>query len=344
VRQLTGLLDDLLDVSSIARGKLELRRRVVPLGQLVEAAVAAAEARLRDAGQRLAVSLPERPLHVDGDPQRLVQVVTNLLVNASKYSGADTAVRLAAREEGGMAVVEVADEGVGIAADMLERIFEPFVQVSRADGRPLAGGLGIGLTLVRQLVELHGGTVEATSGGPGRGSTFTVRVPLAAVVPGAVAPPSRGAAAEAGVEVPQRVLVVDDNRDAAEALTELLALSGCRVEAAGSGSEALARADDGAFDVVLLDLDLPDLTGYEVAEQLRRLHDSHPPLIVAVSGFGHEQARQRSRDSGIDHHLVKPVDLAQLLALIAERARETVEARGDAGAARGSAGRRPGAR
>jgi signal transduction histidine kinase/ActR/RegA family two-component response regulator len=315
MRQLTGLLDDLLDVSSIARGKLALRRHVVPLAQLVEAAAAAAEARLADAGQRLVLSLPARDLYVDADSQRLVQVLSNLLVNASKYSSRDSEIRLSARRGQGGAVVEVADQGQGIAADMLERIFEPFVQASRGEDQMPVGGLGIGLTLVRQLVELHGGSVEAASGGLGRGSVFTVRLPLAEGVP-VSPPPLEDARAGRVAGVPRRVLVVDDNADAASALAELLALSGCHVATAATGGEALALAAAERFDVVLLDLDLPDLSGYQVAERLRQLPRGEELVVVAVSGFGHEQALQLSRASGMDHHFVKPVDLAALLATI----------------------------
>lgn len=314
VRQLTGLLDDLLDVSSIARGKLELRRQVVPLAQLVEAATASAAARLADSGQRLIVSVPEEPLHVDADPRRLEQVIVNLLVNASKYSDPGTEIRLEVRTDEEEAVVEVSDHGLGIDPSMIERIFEPFMQAPRGDGGPLAGGLGIGLTLVRQLAELHGGSAVARSAGLGQGSTFTIRLPLARE-----AAPEAPAPSTAAVSLAERrVLVVDDNRNAATALTELLNLRGCQARAAVSGGEALAAASEEAFDAILLDLDLPDITGYEVAIRLRSQSASRHPLLVAVSGFGDEQARNRSWKSGIDHHLVKPVEIDELLRIIAE--------------------------
>jgi signal transduction histidine kinase/FixJ family two-component response regulator len=315
MRQLTALLDDLLDVSSIARGKLALRRRVVPLDQLVEAAAAAVEARLADADQRLRLALPPGSPHVDADPRRLVQVLSNLLVNASKYSPRGSEIQLAVRVERGAAVIAVTDEGSGIAPDMLDRIFEPFVQVPRGDGDAPVSGLGIGLTLVRELVELHGGDVEAASPGVGLGSTFTVRLPVAEVRRAAV--PAVEPAAAKATGAPRRVLVVDDNRDAAEALTELLSLSGCHARFAETGGEAIALVAREGFEVVLLDLDLPDMPGYDVAEQIRQLPGGRELLIVAVSGFGHEQARQRSRESGMDHHFVKPVDITELLALIA---------------------------
>lgn len=313
VRQLTGLLDDLLDVSSIARGKLELRRRVVPLAQLVEAATASTAARLADAEQRLVVSLPDEALHVDADPRRIEQVLANLLVNASKYSDPGTEIRLEVRSDAEEAVVEVRDQGSGIAPQMIDRIFEPFIQAPREGGTPLAGGLGIGLTLVRQLAELHGGSAMARSAGLGRGSTFTLRLPLATE-----AAPEAPAQRTAAISLAERrILVVDDNRNAATALTELLNLRGCKARAATSGGEALAAASEEPFDSVLLDLDLPDITGYEVAIRLRRQPATRHLLLVAVSGFGDDQARERSRQSGIDHHLVKPVEIDELLRVIA---------------------------
>lgn len=313
VRQLTGLLDDLLDVSSIARGKLALRRRVVPLVQLVEAAAASAAARLADCGQRLIVSLHDEPLQIDADPRRIEQVLANLLVNASKYSDPETEIRLEVRGDGGEAVIEVSDQGFGIDTQMIDRIFEPFLQAPRRDGRPMAGGLGIGLTLVRQLAELHGGSATARSAGPGFGSTFTIRLPLATA-----APPQAPIQRTDGFSlVERRILVVDDNLNAATALTELLKLRGCHARAATSGGEALAAASEETFDAVLLDLDLPDISGYEVASRLRKQPSTCHLLLIAVSGFGDEQARERSWKSGIDHHRVKPVELDELLQLIA---------------------------
>ncbi len=313
VRQLTSLLDDLLDVSSIARDKLALRRRVVPLVQLVEAAAASTAARLADCGQRLIVSLPGEPLQVDADPRRIEQVLANLLGNASKYSDPETEIRLEVRSDGGEAVIEVSDHGFGIEAQMIDRIFEPFLQAPRRDDRPMVGGLGIGLTLVRQLAELHGGSATARSAGPGFGSTFTVRLPLATG-----AAPQLPVQRTEGLSLGERrILVVDDNLNAATALTELLNLRGCHARAATSGGEALAAASEETFDAVLLDLDLPDISGYEVASCLRKQPSTCHLLLIAVSGFGDEQARERSRKSGIDHHMVKPVEFDELLRIIA---------------------------
>ncbi len=313
VRQLTGLLDDLLDVSSIARGKLELRRRVVPLAQLVEAAAASTAARLADSEQHLIFSLPGEPLHVDADPRRIEQVLANLLGNASKYSDRGTEIRLEVRSEAEVAVIEVSDHGFGIDPQMIERIFEPFIQARHGDSGHMAGGLGIGLTLVRQLAELHGGSAVARSEGLGRGSTFTIRLPLAAEAAPEVPAESTAAPSLAA----RRILVVDDNVNAATALTELLNLRCCQARSVTCGGEALAAASEEPFDAILLDLDLPDITGYEVAARLRCRPAGRHPLIIAVSGFGDEQARERSRKSGIDHHLVKPVEIDELLRVIA---------------------------
>jgi CheY-like chemotaxis protein/two-component sensor histidine kinase len=319
VRVLAGLLDDLFDVSAIARDKLELQRERLALADVVSSAVAAVQGRFDERRQALAIDMADEPLPVEGDPRRLGQVLANLLGNASKYSPPGTPVALRARRQGGWAVIEVADRGAGIPPEMLEEIFEPFIQGGGADS-PVAGGLGIGLTLVRQLVELHGGRVTAASDGPGAGSTFTVHLPLAAAAEAGdeddLAP--RPAAAAASLDG-CRVLVVDDNEDAARALAELLTLRGCTCEVATTGGDGLARAGSFAPHVLLLDLDLPDLTGYEVAERLRQGGAADGLTIVAVSGFGHEQARSRSEESGIDHHFVKPVDLERLLPLLADR-------------------------
>jgi signal transduction histidine kinase/ActR/RegA family two-component response regulator len=313
VSQVSTLLDDLLDVARVARGKLELQRQPVALREIVASAAEAANPRLREQGQEILVTLPEEPLLVDGDRARLEQVLANLLANASRYSDSQTEVRVRLASLGDTAVVEVADRGMGIDPAMLERIFEPFVQA--ANGGHRAGGLGIGLTLVKQLVELHGGSVSVRSEGPGRGSTFSVHLPLVKGQQVVTAPP----APEVTVAAATRVLVVDDNEDAGRALAELLGLKGCATSTVASGEDALAAARAAMPDVVLLDLDLPDLSGYEVAERLRQEGGLERLLIVAVSGFGDEQARDRCRQSGIDHHLLKPVDLEELLRILAER-------------------------
>ena len=312
VSLLTSLLDDLLDVSRIARGKLELRRRRICLGRVVESAAAAVSPRIGERKQRLSIHLAGEPLAADADPERMEQVLSNLLVNASKFSKPGDEIRIELRRDGRELVLEVSDPGSGIPPDMLDQIFEPFIQGSQQS--PLAGGLGIGLTLVKQLVELHGGSVSAASPGPGRGATFEVRLPAAEPAEGDDASP---ATPEAPNGNGHRVLVIDDNEDAARALAELLELNGCEVATAACGIDGLARARALRPDAVLLDLDLPDVSGYEVAEELRRDGDLETTLLIAVSGFGHEQARERSRSCGIHHHLLKPVEVDRLLRLFA---------------------------
>jgi signal transduction histidine kinase/CheY-like chemotaxis protein len=309
VRVLAGLLDDLFDVSAVSRGKLELQKQVLPLADVVDSAVAAVHGRFEEREQHLAISLPDEPVSVEGDVRRLGQVLANLLGNASKYSPAGTRVELRVASDGEEVTIEVEDEGAGIAPEMIDEIFEPFVQVGSSS--PAAGGLGIGLTLVRQLVELHGGSVSAASPGLGAGSTFTVRLPAAAHAEAAA---SREAPAED--VVPFRVLVVDDHEDAGRALAELLALRGCDTDTATTGTEGIEKARATSPQVILLDLDLPDLSGYDVAARLRADDGRDRPLIVAISGFGDEQARSRSKGSGIDHHFVKPVDLERLLEVL----------------------------
>lgn len=310
VNQLTSLMDDLLDVSRIARGKLELRRRPVSLTRVVESAVAAMSTRFEERQQRLSVHLRGDDLAAEVDPARIEQVVANLLNNASKFSSPGDEVRIELRREDHEILVEVADSGMGIDPEVIHQIFEPFSQGPQE--APLAGGLGIGLTLVKQLVELHGGSVSATSAGVGRGARFQVRLPAADPVDRPDAPPDPPAAPNGNGH---RVLVIDDNEDAGRALAELLELNGCEVATACCGTDGLERARAFHPDAVLLDLDLPDLSGYEVAEELRRDDGMSQALLIAVSGFGHEQARERSRQCGIHHHLVKPVEVERLLRL-----------------------------
>src|SRR5581483_629934 len=261
------------------------------------------------------VALPPEPVPLDADLTRLAQAVTNLLNNAAKYTDRGGRVWLAAERQGSDAVVTVRDTGVGIPADMLPRIFDMFTQVGQSLDRA-RGGLGIGLTLVKRLVELHGGTVAAHSPGPGHGSTFTVRLPVALTA-------ARGPdhPAEAAEPVPRvaalRILVVDDNRDAAASLGMLLRLMGNDVRTAHDGEEAVARADEFRPDVVLLDIGLPKLNGYEAARRLRDRPWGRRAVLIATTGWGQDQDRHRSRDAGFDHHLVKPVDPADLLRLLA---------------------------
>jgi two-component system CheB/CheR fusion protein len=264
-------------------------------------------------GQELAVQLPPQPLWLDADPVRLAQVLTNLLHNASKYTPEGGWIELTAAAEDGTVAVRVRDNGAGMTPEVLASAFDLFVQGPRPIDRA-QGGLGLGLTLVRRLVELHGGSVGAASEGPGRGSTVVVRLPAAA--PAADAPElAAEAAPPAGVR-PRRVLVVDDNQDASDSLALLLRIDGHEVETAADGLAALAAAERFRPDVILLDLGLPGIDGYEVARRLRERPDFDGTRIVAVSGYGQPEDRERSRAAGIEEHLLKPVEPRRIRELV----------------------------
>ncbi|MFD0666414.1 ATP-binding protein [Ramlibacter sp. MAHUQ-53] len=311
------LVDDLLDVSRISRGKVDLRIERITLQAVLENALEASRPALEDSRHHLALQVPPEPLWVDGDLTRLAQVVSNLLNNAAKYTPAGGHIGLSARDEGGHAAVRVTDDGTGISAEMLPRVFDLFAQA----GGTLAqaqGGLGIGLSLVRQLVELHGGEVGAESAGLGQGSRFTVRLPLAAP-PAAAAPAPATGAAGAGAGTGRRILVVDDNVDGAESLAMMLSLSGHEVRTCHDGPAALALAPGWRPEVVLLDIGLPGLSGYEVAQRLRAGPLGTAALLVAVTGWGAEDDQRRAAEAGFDHHLTKPVDIAALESVLARR-------------------------
>jgi PAS domain S-box-containing protein len=317
-RHLTSLVDDLLDVSRINEGKITLARRPLAVSAFVQAAVEAARPLIDARRHALSVRMPAEPLSVEGDLTRLTQVALNLLNNAAKYTPEGGRIRLTVAAEGASVVVRVADDGEGIAPELLPRVFDLFTQASRSLDRA-QGGLGVGLTLVRRLVEMHGGAVEAQSAGPGRGSTFTVRLPrlsdsVAAVAP---APPRAAPAVAAAPEAPRRILLVDDSRDAADTLARLLRRFGHAVEVAYDGPAALAAARRSRPEVVLLDIGLPGLDGYEVARRLRRDPALAGVQLVALSGYGTESDRRRGAEAGFDAHLVKPVDLPALRRLLA---------------------------
>jgi PAS domain S-box-containing protein len=311
VHQMTRLVDDLLDVSRITRGKIELRRERVELAAVVRSAVEATRPLVEKSGHELTVSLPGEPVHLEADPTRLAQVLSNLLNNAAKYTDQGGHIRLAVEAHPDHVLVRVIDDGIGIPAEALPRIFDIFTQLPRSQDRS-EGGLGIGLTLVRRLVELHGGSVEARSEGPGKGSEFVVRLPRAAR---AVAPAP--APVDPGRPPPRRILVVDDNRDAAESLGMLLELQGNEVQVAHDGLEAVRSAAAFRPHVILLDLGLPKLSGYEAARRIRALDGGGGVLLVALTGWGQEDDRRRSRDAGFDHHLTKPVEFEALRRLLA---------------------------
>ena len=306
VEQLVRLVDDLLDVSRVMRGKIDLRREPVEFAAVVARAVETAQPLIDAQGHRLDISLPQESLLLSADPVRLAQVIGNLLTNATKYTEASGHILLSARRDGGTAVLRVRDTGIGIAPDMLPHVFDLFVQVDHAASRS-QGGLGIGLTLVKNLVEMHGGTVEAHSGGLGRGSEFVVRLPLAA--PGhrdSGDNPAGGRRPEPTRQSGRRVMVVDDNRDAAESLAMLLGLQGHEVTVAHDGPSALELAQSFRPAAVFLDLGMPGMDGYEVARRLRRQPGLEGVVLAALTGWGQPEDRRRTAEAGFDHHLVKP--------------------------------------
>jgi signal transduction histidine kinase/ActR/RegA family two-component response regulator len=312
--QMVRLIDDLLDVARITRGAIALRNEPVPLAAVLEAAVEASQPLMEARAHHLSVALPPPACVVQGDPARLAQVFANLLNNAANYTPEGGHVDVQAHCDGPQAVVSVRDDGIGIAADKLPRVFDMFMQVKRAADR--SGGLGIGLTLVRRLVELHGGRVEAHSAGPGRGSEFRVVLPL---VP-AAAQRAPDEAAPAATHAPaQRVLVVDDNVDAAESLAQMLALDGHQVELAHDGASGLRCAARWRPHAVLLDLGLPDIDGVEVARRLRAAEGGAALRLVAITGWGQAADQRRTREAGFDAHLVKPVRYEEVVAQLGAR-------------------------
>ncbi len=313
VQQMARMVEDLLDASRVTRGRIALRKEVTDLHGVVERAVEMARHHLDARRQRLLVALPPRPALLEADAARLQQVVANLLNNAAKYTQAGGKVTLLAERQGGELLLTVEDTGQGIAPEFLPRVFELFAQEDRSLNRS-AGGLGIGLTLVKFIVGLHGGTVEARSPGPGRGSTFVVRLPAPE---GLRAPPRPAAQPRPAMAVGRRILAVDDQADTVEMLASLLRLQGHEVRTAYDGPAGLAAAADFGPEVVLLDIGLPGLDGYEVARRLRQVPAARTALLVAVTGYGREVDRAQARAAGFQHHLVKPLDLAALERLLA---------------------------
>jgi len=318
--QLSRLVDDLLDVSRITRGKINLARRRVELSELVARAVETVAPTIESRGHALTVEIPQRPLMIYGDPMRLTQALSNVLGNAAKYTDTGGQIILRARRRRRDIEITIRDDGIGIVPEVLPCIFDLFTQLDRRTGRH-QGGLGIGLALVRQLIEMHGGTVWASSEGPGKGSEFVIRLPLSierANTSEAGGPGARAAKPPEPVRPPQRrILVADDNPDARESLATLLSLSGHEVYRAEDGSDALEKAESCRPDVALLDIGMPRANGYEVARQIRGQPWGRHMVLVAVTGWGQESDRRRSHEAGFDSHLTKPVDphvLDELLA------------------------------
>ncbi len=313
VGHMVRLIDDLLDVSRISSGKLELRVQEEDGAAIVRHSMEAVRAMCERGGHALTVSLPPGPIPVRADAVRLAQVFTNLLSNAIKFTPPSGRIRVDAEVRGGDFLFAVTDEGIGIPPDQLEHIFEMFAQVDLSLERSQAG-LGIGLTLARRIAELHGGTIEVRSDGPGTGSTFVVRLPI--VLASAAAPPSGAARGQGAGKL--RVLVVDDNRDSAESLALLLSLDGAESHTAYDGESGVASAVKLRPDAVLLDIGLPKLNGYDACREIRRQLDGHRVSIIALTGWGQEDDRRKSADAGFDGHLVKPVDHAELGRLLAQ--------------------------
>jgi PAS domain S-box-containing protein len=314
IDHLTHIVDDLLDISRVTRGKITLKREPLDVNAAVARALESSEPLIEARKHRLEVDLAHEPLPVEGDLTRLVQVVLNLLTNAAKYTDEGGTIHVRTANEDGAAVVRVRDTGMGIPPDLLPHVFDLFVQGDRSLDRA-EGGLGIGLTLVQRLVELHGGSVEATSEGPGRGSEFVVRLPIAS----ATLEEDRRLAEVKTVttSTPRRVLIVDDNRDFANSLVMLLRMAGHEATAVYDGSAALSAAREFKPHAVLLDIGLPGASGYEVARALRDAAELAPLTLIALTGYGRDEDRDRVVAAGFDHHLVKPVDPDVLLAKLA---------------------------
>jgi signal transduction histidine kinase/ActR/RegA family two-component response regulator len=316
VHHMRRLVDDLLDVSRVTRGKIHLQKHPLELRAAAARALELVRPFAESRGHTLRVELPSGLVWTEADPVRLEQVLSNLLHNAAKYSEPGGRITLTLACEADEAVVRVADTGTGIPADALPHLFEPFMQVARTLERS-QGGLGLGLTLVKRLVEMHGGRVEVASEGVGQGSVFTVRLPLLPEARIPVEPEHARSEPEPSSQA-RRVLVVDDNVDAAELLAEVLELDGHEVAVVHDGLAALERVDTFAPEVIFLDIGLPGMDGYEVARRVRLRPEGQRPRVVALTGYGQASDRQRSREAGFDTHLVKPAALDTVRALVME--------------------------
>jgi len=317
VQHMSRLLDDLMDVSRITRGRVELRRQIVDLAEPVAKAIEQTSAMLEQKTQRLVLEAAPAALPVLGDPVRLAQVVANLLTNASKYSRAGSTVVVRTRREGARITLEVVDEGIGIATELLPHVFDSFVQAPQAIARS-RGGLGLGLAIVKTLVEMHGGSVEAHSGGEGHGSRFVLFLPVHETT--SEDEPATPRALELAPLPPRdaRVLVVDDNTDAAELVVEALSSAGYEARAAFDGPSALAEAERFHPHVAVLDIGLPVMDGYELAQRLRE-NENGPHTLIALTGYGQPSDRQRALAAGFDQHFVKPLALETLLRYLRRR-------------------------
>ncbi|WP_428311520.1 hybrid sensor histidine kinase/response regulator [Hydrocarboniphaga sp.] len=312
VNHMVRLVDDLLEISRITRGNIELQLAPLSIATLINSAIETSRPIIESAGHRLEVKLPAQPLQVEGDSVRLAQVLSNLLNNAAKYTDAGGLIEVIARADNREVVIQVCDSGVGIPPDMLPRVFDMFTQVHDTSSRS-QGGLGIGLTLVRSLAEMHGGRVSASSEGTNRGSCFTLHLPQLAVAAAAPSPVDAAAAAPSSeVRAPHRILVVDDNADAADSLGMVLQVLGAEVLVVHGGQAALDALQDYKPDVAFVDIGMPDIDGFEVARRVRARGDCADLRLIALTGWGQQEDRRRSAEAGFDRHLVKPAGLEAL--------------------------------
>jgi PAS domain S-box-containing protein len=311
IEHMTRLLDDLLDVSRFTRGKIHLRKIPVELTTILRQAVETCRPLIAASGHELSTSFPAEPMWLEGDPTRLAQVVANLLNNAAKYTDPGGRIVLSAYREGGEAVVRVRDNGIGLSTEMLPRVFDLFAQEDRSLDRA-QGGLGIGLTLVRSLIQLHDGSVSVESLGAGQGSEFIVRLPASSRVQSTPDRKEYSSSSEKSGDRPLRLLVVDDSQDSAQSLARVLKLWGYEVHVVHDGLAAIEAASAESFDVILLDIGLPGIDGYQVAERLRDQFGSSRPMLLALTGYGQAEDLARSQSVGFDDHLVKPVNLDKL--------------------------------
>lgn len=312
LQHLVRLVDDLLDTSRISQGKLQLQKSRITLSEIVAHALDISGQDAQQDDHQLTVTLPDEPIYVDADKTRLAQVICNLLSNAAKYSERGSRTWLTVERRAEQAVIRVEDTGIGIPPDMLHKVFEMFTQVDRSLEKA-QGGLGIGLSIVKRLIEMHGGTVEARSEGCGKGSEFIVRLPIAMMETQEQSSPP---AVEGGSAIKRRILVVDDNRDAAASLSMLLKLMSNEVCTAHDGLAAIDAADLFRPDVILLDIGMPKLNGFDTCRLLRERSSSKNAVIVAMTGWGQEEDKRQSKEAGFNCHLVKPVEPAALRSIL----------------------------
>lgn len=313
VNHLVRLVDDLMEVSRLTRGKIMVRKNVVDLAAVIDAALEMSRPLIEAAGHELEIDLPPEPVAVEADATRLTQVFSNLLNNAANYTDPGGRISIVAARNGDEVAVTVSDTGIGMSPEVLSTVFDMFAQGSSRD-RPAKQGLGIGLTLARSLAELHGGSLTAESDGPGKGSRFTVRMPVSHRAPSA---PPASVDATPTVSKSQRILVVDDNRDAANSLGALLQMLGADVRVVHDGEAALDAFDAFRPRVTLLDIGMPGMDGYEVARRIRARPDARSAALIALTGWGQEKDRQRTAEAGFDCHLTKPVDINTVAAALA---------------------------